>query len=89
MKTELLMSITVREFESLVQERDELKGEIALWTNPARSVIHEMNSLVQERDALRNALKNLLDDTQHAEHEDCEDGPCPVREARAALGAAK
>ena len=38
-----------------------------------------------ERDRLREALKNLLQDTQHAEHEDCEDGPCPVREARAAL----
>ncbi|MDP3627121.1 MAG: hypothetical protein Q8S12_11015 [Hydrogenophaga sp.] len=30
------------------------------------------------------ALVNLLNDTQHAEHPDCEDGPCPVREARAA-----
>lgn len=45
-----------------------------------------LKQVVAERDALREALKNLLEDTQHAEHEDCEDGPCPVREARAALG---
>lgn len=31
------------------------------------------------------ALVNLLNDTQHAEHPDCDDGPCPVREARAAI----
>ena len=34
---------------------------------------------------LLEALKNLLQDTQHKEHEDCEDGPCPVREAREAV----
>lgn len=34
---------------------------------------------------LREVLQNLLNDTQHAEHPDCDDGPCPVREARAAL----
>ena len=38
---------------------------------------------------LVEALKNLLEDTQHAEHDDCDDGPCPVREARAALARAK
>ena len=41
--------------------------------------------LEAENAKLREALRNLLNDTQHAEHPDCEDGPCPVREARAAL----
>ena len=35
---------------------------------------------------LRDALYELLEDTQHKEHADCEDGGyCPVRDARAAL----
>jgi hypothetical protein len=33
------------------------------------------------------ALRNLLDDTQHRDH-DCGDGPCPVRDARAAIAKA-
>lgn len=33
-----------------------------------------------EIERLRAALQNLLDDTQHAAHANCEDGPCPVRE---------
>lgn len=36
-------------------------------------------------EVLRAALAGLLDDTQHAQHADCEDGPCPVRDAREAL----
>lgn len=53
----------------------------------ARSALEaEIDRVVAENERLREALKNLLQDTQHAEHEDCEDGPCPVREARAALG---
>jgi len=31
------------------------------------------------------ALRDLLNDTQHKEHANCKDGPCPVREARTAL----
>lgn len=38
---------------------------------------------------LYEALKNLLEDTQHKEHADCDSGPCPVREARAALAKAE
>lgn len=38
---------------------------------------------------LVEALRNLLEDTQHAEHEDCDEGPCPVRQARAALAKVK
>ena len=34
-----------------------------------------------------DALARLLDDTQHAEHPDCEDGYCPVKDARSALAA--
>lgn len=45
-----------------------------------------IEGLIAENAKLREALRNLLEDTQHAEHEDCEDGPCPVREARATLG---
>lgn len=48
----------------------------------------EIDSANAENERLRYALKNLLDDTQHKEHEDCESGPCPVREAREALAAA-
>jgi hypothetical protein len=32
-----------------------------------------------------DALMELLDDTQHKEHPDCEDGYCPVRDARVTL----
>ena len=34
---------------------------------------------------MAEALRGLLNDTQHASHDDCDDGPCPVREAREAL----
>lgn len=34
---------------------------------------------------MAEALRGLLNDTQHARHDDCHDGPCPVREARDAL----
>lgn len=37
---------------------------------------------VDENISLREALGNLLDDTQHVHHADCDEGPCPVREAR-------
>lgn len=45
----------------------------------------QMLAVTQQRDELLAALANLLNDTQHAEHPDCDDGPCPVREARAAI----
>lgn len=32
-----------------------------------------------------DALMDLLDDTQHKQHPDCEEGHCPVRDARATL----
>ena len=34
---------------------------------------------------MAEALRGLLNDTQHASHADCHDGPCPVREARQLL----
>jgi hypothetical protein len=45
--------------------------------------------VISDRELLReaaDALMRLLDDTQHKEHEDCEDGGyCPVRDARQTL----
>lgn len=40
------------------------------------------------REPLVEALKGLLDDTQHVSHVDCDEGPCPVRDAREALAKA-
>lgn len=41
---------------------------------------------LEEADKLADALMDLLEDSQHAEHEDCEDGGyCPVRDGRRAL----
>lgn len=45
----------------------------------------ELDALKAENKQLRSALKGLLSDTQHVEHEDCEYGPCPVRTARQIL----
>ena len=40
---------------------------------------------IQDVARLVLAMQALLDDTQHANHPDCEGGPCPVREARQAI----
>lgn len=56
----------------------QIKARDAQW-------MERITKLEADRKMLREALKGLLDDTQHAEHPDCDDGPCPVREARAAL----
>ena len=52
-------------------------------------VIHPDARLIAAAPDLYEALKNLLEDTQHKEHADCDSGPCPVREARAALAKAE
>ena len=46
----------------------------------AATIIHAVN----HHDALVEALRNLLADTQHAEH-NCGDEDCPVAKARALL----
>ena len=57
----------------------------------ARSCYARKDGMSADKDAqlLReaaDALMRLLDDTQHAEHADCEDGGyCPVRDARRTL----
>ena len=43
-----------------------------------------LRALLAERDRLRDALRNLLQDTQH-DHHNCGDADCPVLLARAAL----
>lgn len=79
---------TVFQLDVVSQYKDMLRQQEALRNEH----LTEIANLRDERDALKThnimlrvCLKNLLQDTQHAEHEDCEDGPCPVREARAAL----
>lgn len=52
----------------------------------AAAELRRQHALIGE---LVEALENLLDDTQHVEHADCEEGPCCVREARAVLSKAK
>lgn len=78
--------------EAMTKERDALKALHHDCASQLRLALDERNEyqvaadkLAAENKVLRDALANLLEDTQHAEHEDCEDGPCPVREARAAL----
>ena len=65
-----------------------LHGEIESMRAERVSTEKELRRLHSVNQELVDALKNLLEDTQHAEHEDCNDGPCPVREARAALAKA-
>lgn len=50
--------------------------------------MHANARLIAAAPELLEALQNLLNDTQHKEHQDCDDGPCPVREARAAIAKA-
>ncbi len=66
--------------QSRAESIEQVKAAALLRTQHER-----ITALEADRAMLREALKNLLDDTQHAEHPDCEDGPCPVREARTAL----
>jgi hypothetical protein len=54
------------------------------WQSTARS---EGWLSPDEVEKLRESLRNLLSDTQHSNHADCEDGPCPVRDAREVLDA--
>jgi len=78
------MTITViSEFETVLEK--ELRAELAGWKADQRENIALQVAMQGEINALRTALKNLLEDTQHAEHENCEEGPCPVREARELL----
>jgi hypothetical protein len=43
-----------------------------------------LDAMVAEVRRLRDALEDLLDDTQHSEH-DCGDTDCPVARAHAVL----
>ena len=59
-------------------------NRVADWQSTARAA----NWLPPEEVAkLREALRDLLNDTQHSNHANCDDGPCPVREAREVLAA--
>lgn len=53
-------------------------------TGTGQQVGH-LGEVVAMNARLVGALGELLDDTQHASHKDCEDGPCPVRDARSVL----
>jgi len=64
---------------------DNLSAIADKWNLECDELREDNKRLSAERDELRTALKNLLEDTQHAEHEDCDEGPCPVREARELL----
>lgn len=67
-----------RELSKALDQRDELQKQVA--------EIGQFGMVLREqRDELLAALKALLEDTQHADHPDCESGPCPVRDARAAI----
>jgi len=60
-------------------------GEAAPYTlgEPMKALpAAEFDALVRRASDAKRILRNLLDDTQHEAHLDCEDGPCPVREAR-------
>jgi hypothetical protein len=60
---------------------DEAPTVTPLYTSPTAAPEGWREAMEKALDA----LENLLNDTQHAEHPDCDDGPCPVREARAVL----
>ena len=45
----------------------------------------EVSSMGKRAGKVRDALFELLEDTQHLNHPDCEVGYCPVRDARQAL----
>jgi hypothetical protein len=53
---------------------------IAAWNRRASPDEHLLRQAAE-------ALQHLLDDTQHKTHPDCEEGPCPVREARVVAAA--
>jgi hypothetical protein len=53
---------------------------LAMWNRRASPDEHLLRQAAE-------ALQHLLDDTQHKTHPDCEEGPCPVREARVVAAA--
>lgn len=73
----------------LVQRADAAEARLRAAAHPVQaSSAAPSDAAPTPRELLEkahNALDDLLDDTQHAEHPDCDDGPCPVREARAVL----
>ncbi len=53
--------------------------------NAMSQAADRIEALTAENERLRDALKDLLEDTQHVDH-NCGDEDCPVANARAALG---
>jgi len=75
-------------------EKSECRARLIVQAvNSAAALLAELDRTRAERDALRedaiklgDALRALLEDSQHKSHADCEDGGyCPVRDAREAL----
>lgn len=69
-------------------------GTIASRLYPALAAAGYSIVSTEELEGLRAALRDLLDDTQHAEHgrgapDYCGDPECPVARARAALEATR
>ena len=61
-------------------------SDLILWAGSCSTGLRDDYSKLLERiEKLEAALRELLEDTQHAEHA-CSWAYCPVRNARAALG---
>jgi hypothetical protein len=71
------VGVMAETIESLTRERDTYKGACEEATAGAFA-------LIAERDSLRAALRDLLEDTQHKNH-NCGDDDCPVKRAREAI----
>ena len=53
-----------------------------------KRILAKRDAAAMDAARMSDALRELLDDTQHKEHPDCDDGGyCPVRDARKALRA--
>ncbi len=69
--------------DETLKENERLRFEVERLNNPPSTKY----KLLKENDKLRAALKGLLEDSQHAEHNCGEDAEqCPVIAARKALG---
>jgi hypothetical protein len=74
----------------LMEERDRLQRERNECASALTRALSLLNDALESKTALRAALRDLLEDTQHSNH-DCGDDAsiCPVVRARETLGKSK
>ena len=76
---------TPRVAESPAEQINLMAAELGAKLAVIRRDYSDLQKQKKRIEVLTTALRDLLADSQHTQHPDCEDGPCPVRQARAVL----